>query len=153
MSAIGIVDTSVFCNILNVPHRNQHHAQALDELAAMLARGDRLLLPLATIFETGNHIAHSGDGGARRRTAEVFVTQVQLAFSGDAPWAPTPMAATEEFTTWIAEFPDSAGRGIGMGDLSIIKTWERQCALNRARRVFIWSYDKHLSGYSRDPEI
>jgi hypothetical protein len=36
-----------------------------------------------------------------------------------------------------------------MGDLSMIKEWERQCELHRARRVFIWSLDGHLAGYDR----
>jgi len=42
--------------------------------------------------------------------------------------------------------------GAGMGDLSIIKEWERQCALNKARRVFIWSLDGNdLCAYDREP--
>jgi hypothetical protein len=37
--------------------------------------------------------------------------------------------------------------------MSIIKTWERQCELHTARRVFIWSYDDDLLGYDRAPRI
>ena len=152
MSAICIIDTSVFCNILNVPRRNQHHQESVDALSEMIRKGYTLLLPLATIYETGNHIAHNGDGTLRRRAADVFVQQVQAAFSGEAPWTPTPVAATEEFTRWLGEFPDRAAAGVGLGDLSIIKTWERQCELHRARRVFIWSYDRDLRGYDRPPQ-
>jgi predicted nucleic acid-binding protein len=153
VSAICIIDTSVFCNILDVPRRNQHHAQSLAELEAMVAAGHTLLLPLAAIYETGNHIAHSGDGTLRRRTARVFVTQVRAAFSGEAPWTPTLVPEPEEFIVWLDEFPDHAGRGTGMADLSIIKAWEQQCALHQARRVFIWSYDGDLQSYDRLPRI
>lgn len=65
MSAICIIDTSVFCNILDVPRRNQHHAESVAALAEMLASRHTLLLPLATIYETGNHIAQNGDGRLR----------------------------------------------------------------------------------------
>lgn len=153
MSAICIIDTSVFCNILNVPRRNQRHDEAVAELDVMVRDGCTFLLPLATIYETGNHIAQNGDGGARRRAAKVFVQQVLAAFSGDAPWTPTLVPAPDDFIKWLGEFPEHASRGVGMGDVSIIKAWERQCALNLARRVFIWSYDADLVGYDRPPRI
>lgn len=153
MSAICIIDTSVFCNILNVPRRNQHHVESVEELGGMIGEGMTLLLPLASIYETGNHIAQNGDGTLRRRTAEVFVKQVRAAFSGEAPWTPTPVAASEEFTGWLGEFPGRAAAGLGLGDLSIIKIWEQQCELHQAKRVFIWSYDGHLRGFDRLPRI
>lgn len=153
MSAICIIDTSVFCNLLNVPRRNQHHEESVNALGEMIRRGYTLLLPLATIYETGNHIAHNGDGTLRRWAAGVFVQQVRAAFSGEAPWTPTPVAATEEFTGWLSEFPDRAAAGVGLGDLSIIKTSERQCELHHARRVFIWSDDGDLQGFDRPPQF
>lgn len=153
MSAICIIDTSVFCNVLNVPRRNQHHGESVKALEGMIRDGDTLLLPLATLYETGNHIAQNGDGTLRRRTAGVFVAQVRAAFSGTAPWTPTPLPANEEFIGWLGEFPDRAAAGTGLGDLSIIKTWERQCELHPGRRVFIWSYDGHLRGFDRIPRL
>ena len=51
----------------------------------------------------------------------------------------------------MVDYPDHAMQGAGMGDLSIVKEWERQCDLNRARRVLIWSFDEHLAGYDREP--
>ncbi|HEX6042769.1 hypothetical protein [Longimicrobium sp.] len=153
MRAIGIIDTSVFCNILNVPRRNQRRDQAVAELRTMMAAGDRLLLPLATIYETGNHIAQNADGRVRRLVAEAFVDSVRAAFSGDAPWAATLVPETGDFISWLEEFPDRASTGVGMADLSIIKAWEQQCLANEGRRVFIWSYDGDLQGYDRPPRI
>ena len=54
-------------------------------------------------------------------------------------------------SSWLAEFPARAAEGIGLGDLSIIKTYEEQCALHPNARVRIWTYDDHLSGYDRQP--
>lgn len=42
---------------------------------------------------------------------------------------------------------------MGFGDLAITKVWDEQRALNQARRVLIWSYDKHLQGYDQAPRI
>jgi len=153
VSAICIIDTSVFCNVLRVHGRDQDHATAMTELEIYLVAGYTLLLPLATIYETGNHIAQSGTGGQRRGVAEVFVEQVREAFAGRAPWTPTPMSPPEELAAWLGEFPDHAMRGTGLGDLSIIKVWERQCELHGARRVFVWSYDQHLRGYDRPSRL
>ncbi len=153
MTTICIIDTSIFCNILGVPNRAQRQQQALAELKEFLEQGATLLLPLATIFETGNHIAQNGDGRMRRLVAEKFVKQVGQAFSGEAPWTPTPMQNIDEIMVWLEEFPDCAMREMGFGDLSILKVFENQCALHTSRRVLIWSYDQHLRIYDQPPSI
>lgn len=146
---ICIVDTSVFCNILDVPGRNQQRGEALTTLERYIKEDLRLLLPLAAVYETGNHIAHVADGNVRRSTARRFVDQVRKAVNGDAPWAPTPLPSVQATLEWLDGFPDHAMRGVSLADLSIIKTFDYQCALHRARRVFIWSYDRHLESYDR----
>lgn len=153
MSSIVVLDTSVFCNVLRVPNKDQHHAAAVAALRTLIEGRHTLLLPLAAIMETGNHIAQNGDGGVRRRVARLFVSQVQQAFSNEAPWTPTPLPINEEIIQWLADFPDCAMRGTGIGDLSIIKVWEQQCALHRGRRVWIWSFDQDLAGFDRAPEL
>ena len=146
---ICIVDTSVFCNILDVYGRNQAREKALAELQEFLEEDHTLLLPLAAVYETGNHIAHIGDGGRRREAAVRFVDQVQKAINGSAPWTPTPIPDQQATLSWLDEFPDKAMQEISLADLSIIKEFEKQCDLHRMRRVFIWSYDADLSAYDR----
>lgn len=148
-SAIRIIDTSVLCNILHVPTKNQQSARAERELREALRQKDVLLLPVAVIYETGNHIAQNGDGRVRRKIARAFVDLVQKAFSGEVPFTPTPLQNPDEMLEWVAVFPDRAGQGVGFGDLSIIRIFEHQCDLNHGRRVLIWSYDKHLQSYDR----
>lgn len=156
MREIYLIDTSVFCRILRVPNMcsGYEHTPALAEMVRLTSRSGittTLLLPVATIYETGNHIAQNGDGNVKRKAALRFTQQVQAAFDGQAPWTPTPLPELRDMSAWLAEFPDRAMAGIGLGDLSIIKTFEQQCELNPLSRVCIWSYDADLSGYDRQP--
>jgi hypothetical protein len=145
--SICLIDTSVFCNIVNVPGRNQQRAEVLARLRELAKENAALLLPLVSILETGNHIGQLADGGIRRLASKRFVTQVNAALDGTAPWRPTPFVDAAELRGWLAEFPDHASRGSGLGDLSVIKEWERQRELHAKRRVFIWAFDEHLSSY------
>lgn len=146
---ICIVDTSVFCNILDVKGCNQQKDQAFEELRGFLENAYTLLLPFAAVYETGNHIAHIGDGGRRRQVADRFVEEVRKAVNGISPWTTTPIPDQQTTLCWLDEFPDRAMQGISLADLSIIKEYEKQCELHRMRRVFIWSYDGDLNGYDR----
>lgn len=150
MSAICLVDTSVFLEILNVPSKASHHTEILEQLSLRVERdNEALFLPMATIIETGNHIGQNGDGRQRRACAERFVKQVGLALSGRSPFKPIHFLEAQALRAWLTEFPDHAGRGSGLGDLSIIKDWQQLCDQNPYRRVYIWSLDQHLSGYDR----
>lgn len=146
---ICIVDTSIFCNILDIPGRNQERNQALAELEAFLEEDHTLLLPLAAVYETGNHIAHLPDGRQRRGAALRFVDEVRKAINGSSPWTPTPIPDQQATLGWLNEFPDNAMRGISLADLTIIKEFQNQCAVHRMSRVFIWSCDADLRAYDR----
>jgi predicted nucleic acid-binding protein len=147
---ICIVDTSAFCNVLDIPGKNQHREEARAKLRAFIDEGAGLLLPLAAVYETARHIAQLASGGQRRTTAERFVNQVRLALNGEAPWAPTPLPAQPDLADWLTEFPDAATRRQSLADLSMIKLWKQQCARHRGRRVLIWTYDDtDLGGYDR----
>ena len=144
-----LIDTSIMCIILKVPGRNGDHDTVVEEMKELIEDDAVLLLPMATIIETGNHIAHFGDGNLRRKVAEKFVKAVLDAVDGKAPWTPTPMFEIDALKKWLSQFPDSAMRGEGLGDLSIIQDYHRQCKLHPDREVRIWSLDSHLSAYVR----
>jgi len=84
MSSICLIDTSIFLELLNVPNYNQHRASVLEDFQTYAQPGCTFLLPMATILETGNHIAQNGDGTMRRKTAIRFVKEVKEAFTGVA---------------------------------------------------------------------
>lgn len=153
MKAICLIDTSIFVEILDVPGKASQHNQVLHALEEKITASESLFLPMATIIETGNHIAQNGDGNQRRSCAQRFVEQVKLALAGTSPFQPISFLTQDALSQWLAEFPDSAMGGSGLGDLSIIHDYHRLYALNAGRRVYIWSLDKHLSAYDRPARV
>ncbi|RVV99686.1 hypothetical protein EKE94_03110 [Mesobaculum littorinae] len=160
MSEVVLIDTSIFLNVLNVPGLNQDRVAILDEFEGRIKRGDHFLLPMATIWETGNHISRLSTGGRRREFAETLAEQVRLALNGEVPFKATHFPDREEFLRWLMAFPEAAMRnksekktneGTSLADHSIVKEWERTVAQNPSRTVCIWSLDVDLSAYRSTP--
>lgn len=162
MSAIVLLDTSVYLNVLDVPGRNQWRIAILDEFAIRVENEDIFLLPMATIWETGNHVARLPNGDLRRRFAQRLVDDVTKALDerGVPPYQPTHFPERRDFLGWLTEFPNHAqrnkeagkpGEGMSLADFSIMKEWERTCTLHPMSRVLIWSLDADLSAYDRKP--
>ena len=151
MSDIVIVDTSVLLNVLDVPAFNQNRAEVFAEFDEFLDSGASFLLPMAAIFETGDHIADLRDGRQRRRYAEIFRDRICEALEGKAPWVPIRFPDLQQLAGWMEDFPDCAMRGPDMSDLSIIKAWKIECSRHPTWRIRIWSLDQHLQGYDREP--
>lgn len=160
MSAIVLIDTSVYLNVLDVPGFNQDRLKIFTEFQDSIQSGDYFLLPLAAVWETGNHIADLGDGQTRRRYAQMLEDDVTKAFKGEVPYRTTHFPEREEFLRWLRVFPDMVMRsksakkqreGMSLADLSIVKEWERNCDLHRMSRVRVWSLDSDLAGYDRLP--
>ncbi len=149
MSAIVIVDSSVLLNIIDVPDRNQRKDEVFDRLSKLIENGDHLFIPMAAIVEVGNHIAHVANGAQRRAAAERFVKEVRSALADEAPWKPNNFPSNQEVLSWLDAFPDSATKGVGMGDLSIRQEWESCCHRYSMSRVWVWTLNGDLAGLDR----
>ena len=150
---VRIIDTSVLVNILDIPNRNQNHKEAMDEFKILIkSNQDSLILPLATIIETGNHIAHIPDGNIRRDKAELFAKYLEKTAKGEAPWEYYCRELDKSDLVIMAkEFPDSATRETGIGDMSIIRAYEKYKAeIPAVGNIMIWSFDGHLQGYKEE---
>ncbi len=149
MSAICLIDTSIFLEILDVPTKATRSGQVIQELQGKIENDEILFLPMATILETGNHIAQNGDGDQRRACALNFVSLVQNALDGNGklPFKPIRFLEKEHLQKWLSEFPDSAMRRNSLGDLSIIHDFARFCLQSPKREIYIWSQDGHLSSF------
>jgi hypothetical protein len=151
--SICLLDTTILCHYLQVPNLCESFVEVEAEMKRKVEARETLLLPMSTILETGNHIGQNGDGQERRGAAGRFVLLVHAAIDGKTPFTPTPFFEPEALRSWLDEFPDWAmrtddkGKGSGLADLTIVKEWDRQRALNPGRRVYIWSTDRHLSSY------
>lgn len=144
---IAIVDTSVFLNVLDVPGFNQNRNAVLEKFKTRIEAGQNLILSIAAIIETGNHIAHLNDGQLRRQYAQLFADQVTKMIEGQAPWVAARPIEACDIERWVREFPDHAMRELSLADVSIIEEYKRQRELNPNRAVEIWSLDGHLDGY------
>lgn len=156
MSDIVLLDTSVYLNVLDVPGRNQQREEVFNIFEARARSGDHFLLPMATIWETGNHISRLNTGALRRQYALQLSAGVQAALNGDAPFRTTYFPDSRVFAQWLNDFPDYAQRnkspaktteGVSLSDLSIIQEWEQTRERHSMSRVLIWSLDSDLAAY------
>ena len=86
--AVAIVDTSIFCEFLNIPTMNNSREKVFNKFQELVESDTSFLLPMAAVYETGNHIAQLklSDGRVRRSYAQKFVKQVRKAINGESPW-------------------------------------------------------------------
>ena len=151
MSDIVIVDSSVLLNVLDIPGFNQNRDDVLDEFGLLVNAGDHLLLPMAAVLETGDHIADLSDGRERRRYAERFRDRIREALRGEAPWTPIEFPEPSRLFTWLADFPGMAMRKLGVSDVSIIDEWRQACTRHPRQRVYIWTLHVPLRAYDQRP--
>ena len=61
---VRFIDTSIMLNLLEVPGRCAEKERVKEEWRFILEKKETLIMPIATIIETGNHIAHIADGSS-----------------------------------------------------------------------------------------
>jgi len=149
---IRLIDTCILCEILEIPGKSNmdESKRYCKEFDAFEKAGGRFVLPLATLIETGNHIAQNGNGVQRRKAAETFVKFVQAAMNDKSPFLKSKIWEAH-VAEWIRNFPDEAmrdqgsGKGKGLGDVTIQEDCEivkQTCGVS-GMPVEIWSKDKH----------
>lgn len=144
MRGVCLLDTSVVLEMLRVPGKSGTLPDVDAELRARQARAD-LVLPLATVVETGNHIGQcSGD---RHRLASAFAGLVQRSLEGKAPFTVHPFPDDDAWEEILTRFPEWAAGGSGLGDLTIVHACEQLRARFPHRTVEIWSLDEHLGAW------
>lgn len=114
-----------------------------------------MILPTATVIETGNHICGLPNGHDRRDRATKFSRLLEMSVRGLAPW--TLHRATWD-ETLLTALRDGASTGadliehatnetLGAGDLSIIA--ERDLYRSTvSTRVRVWTLDTKLDSYA-----
>ncbi len=120
-----IIDTSILCVWLEVPTKKEckdWDKELVDELIKEeIKQKSTLVLPLATIIETGNHIAHSK--GNIFELAEKLSKLMIEAADETSPWAAftrqSDLWSAEEFKRLANEYPELAKQGLTMGDITI----------------------------------
>ncbi|MHB8897047.1 MAG: hypothetical protein ACYC99_17990 [Candidatus Geothermincolia bacterium] len=150
MKAVCLVDTSIFCELLRVPHMCSDALVIADDFESKLGRGETFLLPMTTILETGNHVGQVKNGSKRREAALRFVKRVVEMIDGGSPFSPTRSLEAEALRELLANFPEwTKTTESGLGDLSISEEWRQECSLHPRARVYVWSKDRHLQAFDR----
>lgn len=154
MTTVTFVDTTVLCNILPVPGRDQDSVEVLKNLKERVAAREILILPVTAIIETGNFIAQVPDGSARRATAEQLIRVVELVIAGKAPWR---LHEFEWGVDFLRSIRDGAGSGmtfvqhavnqVGAGDVCILAERELYSRRTGITDVRIWTRDTGLGAH------
>ncbi|VVM60537.1 hypothetical protein PS862_03905 [Pseudomonas fluorescens] len=126
---ILIIDTSVLCCWLQVPGKAEAgpvtdrwtHERISKLIALELERKSTLVLPLATLIETGNHIAQAPTD--RFECATALAGYLREAANATSPW----VAFTEQTVLWQPEnllalanaWPQLAAQKLTIGDTTI----------------------------------
>lgn len=163
MARVVVFDTSVLCVWLDVagketcgPDSDRWDRNRVDGLIAdETARQSTFVLPLATIIETGNHIAQAP---ARRfDTAKHLMDRLRMALNEQEPWA----AFSQQADLWgymgmqdlVEKWPDLASSGLSLGDATIMRVAEYYASTGA--EVLIATGDRGLAAYqpSTPPKI
>ncbi|WP_213955280.1 MULTISPECIES: hypothetical protein [unclassified Variovorax] len=128
-SRVLVLDTSVLCCWLRVPGKDTagpaadlwDHARIDALLKAEEAQGSTFVLPIATLIETGNHIAQCT--GDRFALASKLGQHLAAAADSKSPWA----AFSEQSVLWDTDalrslandWPPLAAASMSIGDATI----------------------------------
>lgn len=146
---VRFIDTSVMMNLLEVPGRCADSQMIKEEFKQTIDNKEFLILPIATIIETGNHIAHISNGNSRRTIASKFGEFLRKTAEGEAPWQLYGIELDKEGLLYLADHIEEYSiQEVGVGDMSIIHAYEQYKSNTPGiGRIMIWSTDTHLQGY------
>lgn len=149
---VRFIDTSIMCNLLEVPKLCDDKERVKKEWTEVLDRKETLIMPLATIIETGNHIAHIPDGNARYTVTMKFKEFLEKTAESKAPWTLYGNALEQKEIKYIAEnLEQFTVPGMGVGDMTIIYAYEKYLREEPAiGTIMIWSTDEHLAAYRQE---
>ncbi len=146
---VKFIDTSVLLNLLEVPGRCKEKELVKAQWKEYLEAKDVLIMPVATMIETGNHIAHVENGTVRRTIAAKFGEFLRKTANGEAPWKFPGVTIDKYELVYLADhIEEYATREVGIGDMSIVYAYEHyRDEMPAIGSIMIWSTDAHLQGY------
>lgn len=155
-SRVLVIDTSVLCCWLKVPGKDTAGPaddlwtfERIDELLHEATTGGAtLILPLAVLIETGNHIAQCN--GDRYALAGLLAQLLIDAVNGNSPWVPfagqDELWGSERLLRLADTWPALAAGKTSIGDATIKDVAEYYAAAGYA--VEIVTGDQGLSAYT-----
>jgi hypothetical protein len=158
MQKVLIIDTSILCVYLQVPGKETcgsdndkwDNKRVQERFKQEEEQGAKFVLPLATIIETGNHIAQANS--RRYETAQAFADILIKVADGVIPWQ---VFTTEVDELWTSEklkqlatmWPNLASSKISIGDATIKAVAEYYAKASTTLQVEIFTGDGGLKAY------
>lgn len=155
MTTVTIVDTSVLCELLQVPGKCDpaRSAEVASEMNRRWDAGERFVIPITAVIETGNHIAQCD--GNRYEAAGRLVRMLRQATSAESPWRVLQTRLGADFLEALCR-GDSTGQTlealaaakVGAGDVAILVERDQFLATTAVRNVQVWTFDEGLSAFA-----
>ena len=147
---IHIMDTSVYLELMKIPgcYSVETSSKLAVELENIIKNGDRIIIPIGTIIESGNNIVRAANG-RRYDLINRFIDDVNAAIESRAPYSIGKMGDEEQLIVWLSIFRELAHSQIEFGDVTCIA--EFNLWKDMKMPVEIWSDDKHLQSYKYSP--
>lgn len=129
MRKVLIMDTSILCVYLKVPYMEEcgsdndkwDYGRVAEKISNEIYHKSLLVLPLVTLIETGNHIAHVS--GERYSLARELAEIIVKAATAEEPWAAftfqSQLWSEENLKRLANEWPVLAAGKLSIGDATI----------------------------------
>ena len=130
MRKVLILDTSILCVWLQVPGKETcgpndnrwTYDKVKEKIDFEIKNGTTLILPLASIIETGNHIAQAR--GDKHDIVNSFVEHIENALDGTVPWAAfteqSQLIGNDALKHTLSRWKHTALSGQSLGDALIV---------------------------------
>ena len=128
-SKVLVIDTSILCCWLEIPGKetcgNDDDKWERNRVKNLIneetKQGATIVLPLATIIETGNHISQARS--MKYECAKELANLINLAADNSTPWAAfsdqDSLWTSDELKRLALEWPELAMQNISLGDATI----------------------------------
>ncbi len=152
MTTVTFIDTSVLCELLQVPGKSSptRKADVVAELDRRWRAGERFVIPVTAMVETGNHIAQCD--GDRYEIAGRLVRLLRSAAAEDGYWRVLQTRLDSDFLTALCD-GDSTGRSfealaaakVGAGDVALLVERDQLIAGSAFTSAHVWTLDAALA--------
>ena len=148
---VTLIDTSILCELLQVPGKSEptRKAEMWDEVDVRSDEGERMVLPVTALIETGNHIVQCG--GDRHVVAKRLVDFLQLVLQADSPFLVPELDFGRQFVAALAggastglTLAQLAAEKVGTGDVAILVQRDQLLAGGDFDAVEVWTLDQGL---------
>jgi hypothetical protein len=155
VNPVTFIDTSVLCELLGVPGKSNPvtGAEVTAEMERRWEAGERFVIPVTSIIETGNHIAQCN--GDRFAVAGRLVRFLRSALDRRGPWLVLQTRLGDDFITALCNGDGTgqsletlAAQKVGAGDIALLVERDQLLASSAYTSAKVWTFDAGLAAHA-----